>query len=164
MSENQTLDGPNTEIRATPAQMQERVGSAFGASAWMLIDQARISAFADLTDDRYFIHTDPARAARETPYGGTIAHGFLTLSLLAQMAYQVCPGVEGTRSGVNYGFNRLRFLSPVRAGSRVRGHYTLKNFESQPGSRWTATWDVTVEIEGESKPAIAAEWINAGFF
>ncbi len=156
------MDGANTHSTATPAQMRERVGTEFGTSNWMLLDQARISAFADLTDDRYFIHIDPERAARETPHGGTIAHGFLTLSMLAQMGYQVCPFVEGTKSGVNYGFNRLRFVAPVRSGSRVRGRFRLKDFEIKP-DRWTATWDVAIEIEGGDKPAIVAEWLNAGF-
>ncbi|MBU6270260.1 MAG: MaoC family dehydratase [Betaproteobacteria bacterium] len=158
------MDGVNTRSRATAAQMRERIGSDFGTSDWMLLDQARISAFATLTEDEYFIHTDPVRAAKETPYGGTIAHGFLTLSLLAQMGYQVCPAVEGTKSGVNYGFNRLRFVAPVKAGSRVRGRFRLKDFEAKPGDRWNATWEVTIEIEGGGKPAIAAEWLNAGFF
>lgn len=157
------MDGPSTKHRSTMDSMRERVGADFGVSEWMPIDQRKVDSFADLTDDRYFIHVDPERAARETPHGGTIAHGFLTLSLLAQMAYQVCPSIEGTTSGVNYGFNRLRFVAPVRTGSRVRGHFRLKDFEVQPGKRWTATWDVTVEIEGSDKPAIVAEWLNAGF-
>lgn len=158
------MEGSLTRSHTTADQMLTRIGSDFGTSDWMLLDQARISAFAELTDDTYFIHTDPQRAARETPYGGTIAHGFLTLSLMAQMGYQVCPGIEGTRSGVNYGFNRLRFVSPVRSGKRVRGRFKLKAFESKAGDRWNATWDVAVEIEGESKPAIVAEWLNAGFY
>ena len=157
------MDGPSTRNRSTMDAMRERVGADFGVSDWMLIDQGKVDSFAELTDDRYFIHIDPERAARETPHGGTIAHGFLTLSLLAQMAYQVCPSIEGTKSGVNYGFNRLRFVAPVRTGSRVRGHFRLKDFEVQPGKRWTATWDVSVEIEGSDKPAIVAEWLNAGF-
>jgi acyl dehydratase len=157
------MDGPSTRNRSTTDAMRERVGADFGVSDWMLIDQGKVDSFAELTDDRYFIHVDPERAARETPHGGTIAHGFLTLSLLAQMAYQVCPSIEGTKSGVNYGFNRLRFVAPVRTGSRVRGHFRLKDFEVQPGKRWTATWDVSVEIEGSDKPAIVAEWLNAGF-
>jgi acyl dehydratase len=157
------MDGPSTRNRSTTDAMRGRVGADFGASDWMLIDQGKVDSFAELTDDRYFIHIDPERAARETPHGGTIAHGFLTLSLLAQMAYQVCPSIEGTKSGVNYGFNRLRFVAPVRTGSRVRGHFRLKDFEVQPGKRWTATWDVSVEIEGSDKPAIVAEWLNAGF-
>jgi acyl dehydratase len=157
------MDGPNTKYKETLARMGERVGSDFGVSDWMTVDQPRVTAFAELTEDTYFIHVDPERAAREAPHGGTIAHGFLTLSLLSQMAYQVCPMVEGTKSGVNYGFNRLRFVAPVRTGKRVRGHFRLKDFEVQPGKRWTATWDVTVEIEGSDKPAIVAEWMNAGF-
>jgi len=157
------MDGPSTRNRSTMDAMRERVGADFGVSDWMLIDQGKVDSFAELTDDRYFIHVDPERAARETPHGGTIAHGFLTLSLLSQMAYQVCPSVEGTKSGVNYGFNRLRFVAPVRTGSRVRGHFRLKDFEVRPGKRWTATWDVSVEIEGSDKPAIVAEWLNAGF-
>ncbi|MGA0794559.1 MAG: MaoC family dehydratase [Quisquiliibacterium sp.] len=157
------MDEQNTSSRATLEQMLQRIGSDFGSSAWMMIDQPMISSFAKLTQDEYFIHVDPARAARETPHGGTIAHGFLTLSLLAQMGYQVCPLVEGTKSGVNYGFNRLRFVAPVPTGSRVRGHFRLEDFEVQPGKRWTATWEVTIEIEGADKPAIVAEWLNAGF-
>ncbi|MEK9775043.1 MAG: MaoC family dehydratase [Quisquiliibacterium sp.] len=157
------MDAHNTSSRATPEQMRERIGSDFGSSGWMLNDQPMINSFAKLTHDEYFIHVDPARAARETPHGGTIAHGFLTLSLLAQMGYQVCPLVEGTKSGVNYGFNRLRFVAPVPTGSRVRGHFRLKDFEIQPAKRWTATWDVSIEIEGAEKPAIIAEWLNAGF-
>lgn len=157
------MDAHNTSSRATPEQMRERIGSDFGSSGWMLIDQPMINSFAKLTHDEYFIHVDPARAARETPHGGTIAHGFLTLSLLAQMGYQVCPLVEGTKSGVNYGFNRLRFVAPVPTGARVRGHFRLRDFEIQPAKRWTATWDVSIEIEGAEKPAIIAEWLNAGF-
>jgi len=157
------MDGPNTKSRATLEQMRERVGSDFGVSAWMPIEQPMVDQFAALTYDEYFIHVDPERARRETPHGGTIAHGFLTLSLLSQMAYQVCPMVEGTKSGVNYGFNRLRFVAAVRTGSRVRGRFRLKDFEVQPAKRWTATWDVTVEIEGSDKPAIVAEWLTAGF-
>ena len=157
------MDEQNTHSRATLEDMQQRVGTDFGSSAWMLIDQPMIDSFAKLTFDEYFIHTDPERARRETPHGGTIAHGFLTLSLLAQMAYQVCPLVEGTKSGVNYGFNRLRFVAAVPSGKRVRSHFKLKAFDLQPGTRWTATWEVSVEIEGADKPAIVAEWLNAGF-
>ena len=152
-----------TRSKTTLEQMQARVGADFGVTDWMLIDQPMVNTFAKLTQDEYFIHVDPERAARETPYGGTIVHGFFTLSMLAQMGYQACPAVEGTKSGVNYGFNRLRFVSPVKTGSRVRGHFKLKSFEVDPGKRWTAAWDVSVEIEGEGKPAIVAEWLNAGF-
>lgn len=139
-----------------------RVGSELGVSEWFRIDQGMIDAFADLTQDRYFIHVDPARAA-STQFGGTIAHGFLTLSMLSAMAYQACPAVEGTKTQVNYGFNRLRFVAPVPTGSRIRGRFALKSFDLQPGGRWQVIYDVSVEIEGQSKPALVAEWIGAGF-
>lgn len=156
------MDAANTRSTLTLDEMRARVGQEFGVSEWMTIDQPMIDQFAKLTHDEYFIHVDPVRAARETPHGGTIAHGFLTLSLLAQMGYQVCPMVAGTTSGVNYGFNKLRFVAPVRSGKRVRGSFRLKHFDVQPG-RWTATWDVTIDIEGGGKPAIVAEWLGAGF-
>jgi acyl dehydratase len=156
------MDALHTRSKVTLDDMSARIGTDFGVSDWMTIDQSMIDQFAKLTHDEYFIHVDPVRAARETPHGGTIAHGFLTLSLLAQMGYQVCPMIEGTKSGVNYGFNKLRFVAPVRSGKRVRGHFRLKNFEVQP-ARWTTTWDVTIEIEGSEKPAIVAEWLGAGF-
>jgi acyl dehydratase len=149
--------------QTSPEAMRARIGEDFGASEWWTIDQSMVDAFATLTRDTYFIHTDPEKARRETPYGGTIAHGFLTLSLLAQMAYQVVPPVAGTTTGVNYGFDRLRFVAPVPTGSRVRAHFRLRDFDAQP-KRWTATWDVTVEIDGAGKPALVAQWLNAGFF
>jgi acyl dehydratase len=144
------------------AALSAHVGKELGTSDWFRIDQKTIDAFADLTHDHYFIHTDPARAAA-TPFGGTIAHGFLTLSMLSAMAYQACPGVEGTKTQVNYGFNRLRFVSPVPTGSRIRGRFVLTSFDVQPGGRWQSVFDVAVEIEGAAKPALVAEWIGAGF-
>jgi len=153
------MEGPLKSIDA--AAVGALVGTELGVSEWVRIDQPMIDAFADLTRDRYFIHVDPARAAA-TPFGGTIAHGFLTLSMLASMAYEVVPAVEGTRTQVNYGFNRLRFIAPVPAGARIRGRFVLKSFELA-AKRWQAVYDVTVEIEGQSKPALAAEWIGAGF-
>lgn len=153
------MDGPTRS--ASIDAMKAQVGQEIGVSDWQQIDQPMVDAFATLTGDRYFIHIDPARAARETPFGGTIAHGFLTLSLLPNMAYQVCPWVEGTKSGLNYGFNRLRFVAPVPTGSRVRGHFSLKSFEVQP-TRWNAAYEVSIEIEGSSKPALVGEWLNAG--
>ena len=145
--------------------LQELVSTEFGPwSNELEMTQELIDRFAELSGDDYWIHTDPERCKTQSPFGTTIAHGFLTLSMLAQMAYQVCPAVEGTKSGVNYGFNRLRFVAPVPTGSRVRGRFRLKDFETRPGERWQATWDVAVEVEGGTKPAIAAEWLNAGFF
>ena len=153
------MEGPRTS--ATIESQIERIGQEIGVSDWFAIDQPMVDAFATLTRDTYFIHTDPERAAKETPFGGTIAHGFLTLSLLSCMAYQVCPAVEGTKTGVNYGFNRLRFVAPVRTGKRVRGHFVLKHFEVKD-RRWQSTMEVSVEIEGEPKPALVAEWVTAG--
>ena len=153
------MDGPTRS--ASIDAMKKAIGSTIGVSQWVRIDQAMIDAFAKLTNDTYFIHVDPDRAKRETPFGGTIAHGFLTMSLLANMAYEACPWVEGTKNGLNYGFNRLRFVAPVPTGSRVRGSFVLKSFEVQP-ARWSLAYDVTVEIEGAGKPALVAEWLNAG--
>jgi len=154
------MEGPLRTISID--DLSARVGSELGISEWFRIDQAMIDAFADLTQDRYFIHIDPARAAA-TQFGGTIAHGFLTLSMLSAMAYQACPAVEGTKTQVNYGFNRLRFVAPVPTGSRIRGHFMLKSFDVQPSRRWQVIYDVSVEIEGQPKPALVAEWIGAGF-
>ena len=144
------------------AALSAHVGTELGISDWFRIDQGMIDAFADLTQDHYFIHIDPARAA-STQFRGTIAHGFLTLSMLSVMAYQACPAVEGTKTQVNYGFNRLRFVAPVPTGSRIRGRFVLKSFETQLSGRWQVVYDVTVEIEGQPKPALVAEWIGAGF-
>ena len=153
------MQGPIRTIAADA--VRAHVGTELGVSEWVLIDQPMIDAFAALTRDSYFIHVDPQRAAA-TQFGGTIAHGFLTLSMLSSMAYQACPAVEGTRTQVNYGFNRLRFIAPVPVNARIRGRFLLKSFEAKPG-RWQAVYDVVVEIEGQAKPALAAEWIAAGF-
>ena len=111
------MEGP---VRKIPlAELKTQVGNEVGSSEWMPITQQMIDSFADLTGDHYFIHVNPTRAAAETPFGGSIAHGFLTLSMLAQMAYQACPSIQETKTGVNYGFNKVRFISPVLAGKRV---------------------------------------------
>jgi acyl dehydratase len=139
-----------------------RKGTALGTSDWILVDQERIDRFAEVTGDHQFIHVDPERAAA-TPFGTTIAHGYLTLSLLSRMAYDVLPGIEGTKMGVNYGLNMLRFLAPVRSGTRVRGHFTMADaVERSPGVIQT-TVSVSVEIEGEDKPALAAEWVTLAY-
>ncbi|MGP6088184.1 MaoC family dehydratase [Antarctobacter jejuensis] len=125
---------------------------------WVELDAARVKAFADATDDWQFIHLDEARAA-ETPFGGRIAHGFLTLSMLSMMSYQVMTGVPGVASSVNYGFDRIRFISPVRVGRRVRGRFVVAGVDE--GDGWLGVhWDVEVEIEGEERPALAANWIT----
>ncbi|MAM62037.1 MaoC family dehydratase [Maritimibacter sp. UBA3975] len=134
-------------------------GQEIGVSRWFEITQDRIDAFADATEDHQYIHTDPEAAAK-TPFGGTIAHGFLTLSLLSAMTYDGVPKVDGTVMGVNYGMNRMRFLSPVKVGSRVRGRFTLKEVDTSRPNEFTTITDVSVEIENEDKPALVAEWIG----
>ena len=146
-----------TEI--TLEQYRTRVGEVVGVSDWITVDQAMIDEFARTTGDEQFIHVDPVRAA-ETPFGGSIAHGFLTLSLISAMSFSAVPAIAGARMGVNYGLNAVRFLTPVRSGSRVRGRFTLKQcVERQPG-QWQTTLEVSVEIEGVQKPALVAEWLN----
>lgn len=146
------------------AEAEAKIGSELGVSRWFEISQDRIDAFADATEDWLFIHTDPERAAREAPYGGTIAHGFLTASLLAAMAYDALPRVEGAPRGVNYGFDRLRFLTPVRAGSRIRGRFNLSRLDASRPGEVTLHYAVTVEIEGEERPALVADWITRQYF
>ena len=120
--------------------------------------QAMIDAHADISQDWQFIHIDPVRS-QQTPFGGTVAHGFLTLSMLSAMAYQIEPDITGVTHGVNYGLNRLRFLAPVPAGARLRAHFTLNEMTEKPGEI-TFVWGVEMEIEGQTKPALVAEWIN----
>lgn len=143
-------------------EIRARIGEEIGVSEWFLIDQARIDAFADVTDDRQFIHIDPVAAA-STPFGGTVAHGFLTLSLLSAMAAGVMLIPDTTRMAVNYGFDRVRFIQPVRSGQRVRGHFTLTAFEEKKPGQMQFNHDVAVEIEDEPKPALVAEWIGQMF-
>jgi len=146
------------------ADAKAMVGAEFGLSRWFEMTQARIDAFADATEDWLYIHTDPEKAARETPYGGTIAHGFLTASLLAAMAYDALPRVEAAPRGVNYGFNRLRFVAPVRSGKRVRGRFGLSRLDDSRPGEVELEFAVTVEIEGEEKPALVADWITRQYF
>jgi acyl dehydratase len=144
---------------ASLTEIKSRVGDEIGASSWITIDQARIDAFADATEDRQFIHVDPDAAA-QTPFGGTIAHGFLTLSLLSRMGAEAMLLPEGLKMAVNYGFDRVRFMAPVRSGSRVRGRFTLDSVEEKAPGQWLLRHIVTVEIEGQDKPALIAEWIG----
>ncbi len=144
---------------ATWQELTARVGTEIGVSAWITVDQPTIDAFAEVTQDRYFLHVDPQRAAA-TPFNGTIAHGCLTLSLLPVMSYQVCPFVEGARYPLNYGFNRLRFVAPVPVGSRVRGRFVLRKADVVSAEQRQLLYDVTVEIEGGTRPALVAEWLT----
>jgi acyl dehydratase len=147
---------------ATLTEIKSRVGEEVGVSSWITIEQPRIDAFADATEDRQFIHVDPVAAAN-TPFGGTIAHGFLTLSLLSRMAADVMQVPETTKMAINYGFEKVRFLAPVRAGKRVRGRFTLTSLEEKGPGRLQFVHAVTVEIEGEDKPALIADWIGMIF-
>ena len=135
------------------------VGTELGLSRWFTVDQTMIDRFADATEDHQFIHTDPARAA-ETPFGGTIAHGFLTLSLLSAMNYDCVPRIIEQTMGINYGFEKVRFKTPVRSGARVRGRFLLAEARFRGAGMLTIRYDGTVEIEGERKPALTADWIT----
>lgn len=143
---------------ATFEEIRSRVGTEVGVSSWIAIDQARIGAFADATEDRQFIHIDPEAAAR-TPFGGTIAHGFLSLSLLSRMGAEAMLVPDGMRMAINYGLDRVRFLAPVRSGKRVRGRFTLDSIEEKAPGQVLLRHSVTVEIEGEEKPALSAVWL-----
>ncbi len=142
--------------------IRARVGSEIGVSDWILVDQSRIDAFADATEDRQFIHTDPAAAA-QTQFGGTIAHGFLSLSLLSRMAVDVMQVPDTMVMAVNYGLDRVRFIAPVRAGSRVRGRFTLDAVDDKAPGQILLRHTVTVEIEGSDKPALTAQWLGLIF-
>ena len=144
---------------ATLDEIRGRIGTEIGVSGWLVVDQARIDAFAEATEDRQFIHVDPAAAAL-TPFGGTIAHGFLSLSLLSRMGAEVMLMPEGLKMAVNYGLDRVRFLAPVRSGSRVRGRFVLDSVEEKAVGRVLLRHTVTVAIEGEDKPALTAQWLT----
>lgn len=142
--------------------IRDRIGEEVGCSSWIAIDQQRIDAFAEATEDRQFIHVDPAAAAA-TPFGGTIAHGFLTLSLLPRMGAEAMLVPDGLKMGVNYGVESVRFLAPVRAGKRVRGRFTLDSVEEKAPERVLMRHRVSVEVEGEKKPALTALWLTLIF-
>jgi acyl dehydratase len=142
--------------------IQSYIGREVGVSSWVLVDQDMINRFAEVTNDHQFIHVDPDLAKR-TPFGGTVAHGLLTLSLLPAMAYEVMPKPEGTKMAANYGYNKVRFVAPVRSGKRIRAHFKLLDYSEPKPNRWQQITEVTVEIEGEEKPALTAEWIGHTF-
>lgn len=146
------------------ADVQGIVGTEAGVSDWVLVDQKMIDTFAEATDDRQFIHVDPERAKAETPFGGTIAHGFLTLSLLSTMNYNCLPKIREQTLGINYGFDNLRFHSPVKTGRRIRGHFVLTNCRFRGAGMVMLTYEVTIEIEGERKPALTATWTTISQF
>ncbi len=140
-------------------QYRQLVGQQIGISRWFLIDQPRIDRFAEVTEDEQFIHVDPA-AATKSPFGGTIAHGFLSLSLLSAMAASAIPPVIGAEMAINYGMNRVRFLKPVGSGKRVKGVFVLEDFQERDPGQWQSTFTVNVEVECEDKPALVAEWLT----
>ena len=143
----------------TREQLDRMVGERLGVSDWFLIDQERVNRFADVTLDHQFVHVDAARA-KKTPFGGTIAHGFLTLSLLVPLCIGFIPEPEGRTLLVNYGFDKVRFVAPVRVGKRVRALGTLAAVEERKPDQLIMKIDVTVEIENEDKPAVVAEWLS----
>jgi acyl dehydratase len=143
-------------------EIRSRIGEEVGVSSWLTVDQARIDVFADATEDHQFIHVDP-RAAAAAGLGGTIAHGFLSLSLLSRMAAEGMLIPEGVKMALNYGFDRVRFLAPVKSGKRVRGRFTLDSVEEKAPGQVLMRHLVTVEIEGEDKPALAAIWLGLIF-
>lgn len=164
-------DAPDPPVAETPvatgyrtllplARLRALVGQEVGVSHWVRVDQPMIDAFATLTGDRQFIHVDPVRAAAEAPFGGTVAHGFLSVSLLSGFAYAAQPGVAEAGWGVNYGFDRLRFLAPVPAGARLRARFVLAALDESRAGEVTLHWDATMEIEGAARPALVARWIT----
>jgi acyl dehydratase len=140
-------------------ELRSLTGQEVGVSDWFEVDQSRINDFAEATEDRQWIHIDAERARTESPFKTTIAHGFLTLSMLPHLAAQAFKVQGDFKMGINYGLNRLRFPSPVPSGSRIRARFTLQNLEDVTGAI-QLTWAVTVEVEGSSKPALAAEWVS----
>ena len=149
-------------LTATVETVSDLVGKETGVSDWLTIDQERIDVFADVTEDHQFIHVDP-EAAKATPFGTTIAHGFLSLAMLTKLAAGSVVVLEGVKMGVNYGFDKVRFAAPVKSGKRVRGRFTLMSADQKIPGQWTFKYAVKVEIEGEDKPALVAEWLTMQF-
>ena len=143
-------------------EIRDRIGQEIGVSGWLTIDQQRIDEFAESTEDRQFIHIDPEAAAR-TPFGTTIAHGFLSLSMLSRMAAEAMLIPDSTKMAVNYGLDRVRFIAPVKSGKRIRGRFRLDSVEEKAPGQLLFRHTVTVEIEGEEKPALTAEWLGLLF-
>ena len=146
----------------TLEEMHGLVGQELSPSAWKVIGQDRIDQFADVTEDWQFIHIDPDKA-KDTPFGTTIAHGFLSLSMLSALVPDDYPMPDDVAMGVNYGFDKIRFIQPVASGSKIRSRMKLLAFEERVPKQYQSRWDVTVEIEGQSKPALKAEWLTLVF-
>lgn len=151
-------------IETALAKLQAQIGTEVGVSNWIEVDQAMIDDFARVTHDDQWIHVDPVRAAQETPFGGSIAHGFLSLSLASRFAYDCFEAEPGQVMGINYGFNKLRFLSPVPAGSRLRGRFTLTAADQRNPTQILRETALTIEIEGSDRPALIADWLGMMVF
>jgi acyl dehydratase len=147
---------------ATVDEIRGRIGTEVGVSDWLTIGQDRIDAFANATEDRQFIHVDP-QAAAQTPFGGTVAHGFLSLSMLSRIGAQAMLFPDGLKMAVNYGLDRVRFIAPVRSGQRIRGRFVLDSIEERSPGQLLVRHSVTVEIEGVDKPALTAQWLGLLF-
>ena len=146
-------------ITVSKDKIQDHVGKEIGVSDWFKVDQDRINAFADATLDHQFIHVDPERAAK-TPFGSTIAHGFLTLSLAPYLAADAAIGLEGMVMGINYGSDKVRFMNPVKVNSEIRARSKLLDVSEKPGNRFLLKTELTIEIKGEDRPALVAEWLT----
>jgi acyl dehydratase len=144
--------------------MKKFLGSEVGLSDWVVINQERINKFAKLTEDEQFIHIDPERASKETPFGGTVAHGFLTLSMLVKLAESALPKIKDVKFTINYGFDKIRFIYPVAANSNLRARFILKEVEERSLTQIMTKWDVSVEIKNVERPAIVATWVNLLMF
>ena len=143
----------------TRDELDALVGKPLGVSDWLLVDQKRIDAFADVTEDHQFVHVDPVRAAA-TPFGSTIAHGLLTLSLIVRLCWDFVPQVQGTQMLLNYGFDKVRFIAPVKVGSRIRARAQLVAVEERKTRQLLVNMGVSIEIENAPKPALAADWLS----
>ena len=155
------LNAGRPKLKAS--ELETMIGKEIGVSKWIVVDQKKIDAFAELTYDSYFIHTDPVRAKNETPLGGTIAHGFLTLSMLSAFAYDALPDIDGRVMGMNYGFDKIRFVLPVACGSKIRGRFKISDVSRKSDRELVVRYAVSVEIEGKEKLALAAEWLTIAF-
>ena len=148
-------------------RLRSSVGQPEGSGEWLQVDQARINAFADVTGDHQFIHVDPEACATSSPWGVPIAHGFLTLSLLTTLMQSVPSPPEhrdGVVMGVNYGFDKVRFINPVKVGSKIRATSVLAAVEAKDANTLQLTRSITVEIDGETKPALVAEWVTRAIY
>ena len=143
----------------TAAELRAHIGQEVGCASWLTISQGMIDTFANLTNDHQYIHVNRPRAIAETTYGGTIVDGFLTLSMLTQMLITAVPNIRGASTSINYGFDKIRFLTPVRSGSAIRGRFTLAAIEERAPNELTVRYETTLEIRDNNRPALFADWL-----